>query len=78
MPELGQWWRDAVVYQVYPRSFADGNGDGLGDLAGLRARLPYLGRDGCRVPLPWSGDEPRTGSAPYRTSGCPSPATGAP
>ncbi|RFU22084.1 glycoside hydrolase family 13 protein [Geodermatophilus marinus] len=36
------WWRDAVVYQVYLRSFADGNGDGIGDLAGLRARLPYL------------------------------------
>jgi alpha-glucosidase len=36
------WWRSAVVYQVYLRSFADGNGDGTGDLAGLRARLPYL------------------------------------
>ena len=36
------WWRTAVVYQVYLRSFADGNGDGIGDLAGLRARLPYL------------------------------------
>lgn len=37
-----QWWRTAVVYQVYPRSFADGNGDGVGDIAGLRSRLPYL------------------------------------
>ncbi|MFD7665949.1 glycoside hydrolase family 13 protein [Streptomyces sp. NPDC059788] len=37
-----QWWRDAVIYQVYPRSFADGNGDGMGDLPGIRARLPYL------------------------------------
>jgi alpha-glucosidase len=37
-----QWWRNAVVYQVYIRSFADGNADGTGDLAGLRARLPYL------------------------------------
>ena len=36
------WWRDAVVYQVYVRSFADENGDGIGDLAGVRARLPYL------------------------------------
>ncbi len=37
-----EWWRTAVIYQVYPRSFADGNGDGTGDLAGVRARLPYL------------------------------------
>ncbi|WP_051274937.1 glycoside hydrolase family 13 protein [Cellulomonas sp. URHD0024] len=37
-----QWWRGAVIYQVYPRSFADGNGDGTGDLEGLRLRLPYL------------------------------------
>jgi alpha-glucosidase len=36
------WWRSAVVYQVYIRSFADGNGDGIGDIAGLRHRLPYL------------------------------------
>jgi alpha-glucosidase len=36
------WWRRAVVYEVYPRSFADSNGDGQGDLEGLRGRLPYL------------------------------------
>lgn len=36
------WWRQAVVYQVYIRSFADGNGDGMGDIEGLRTRLPYL------------------------------------
>jgi alpha-glucosidase len=36
------WWRSAVIYQVYIRSFADGNGDGLGDIDGLRSRLPYL------------------------------------
>lgn len=36
------WWRRAVIYQIYPRSFADGNGDGTGDLAGVRARLGYL------------------------------------
>ena len=36
------WWRHGVVYQVYIRSFADGNGDGTGDIAGLRSRLGYL------------------------------------
>jgi len=36
------WWRSAVTYQLYIRSFADGNGDGLGDIAGIRSRLPYL------------------------------------
>src|SRR6266702_5233527 len=40
--ERSSWWRDAVIYQVYPRSFADGNGDGMGDLPGITARLPYL------------------------------------
>lgn len=37
-----QWWRDAVIYQVYPRSLADGNGDGVGDLAGIGAWLAHL------------------------------------
>ncbi|MFF0448357.1 glycoside hydrolase family 13 protein [Streptomyces sp. NPDC004609] len=36
------WWRDAVIYQVYVRSFADSDGDGIGDLRGVRDRLPYL------------------------------------
>lgn len=38
----GDWWRDAVIYQVYVRSFADSDGDGIGDLRGIRERLPYL------------------------------------
>ncbi|ALN14943.1 glycoside hydrolase family 13 protein [Acidipropionibacterium acidipropionici] len=36
------WWRQAVVYQIYPRSFADANGDGIGDLAGIISRIGYL------------------------------------
>jgi alpha-glucosidase len=36
------WWRDGVIYQIYPRSFSDSNGDGLGDLPGVTSRLDYL------------------------------------
>jgi alpha-glucosidase len=36
------WWRDGIIYQIYPRSFADGNNDGLGDLPGILSRLDYL------------------------------------
>src|SRR5581483_10699830 len=36
------WWRDAVFYQIYIRSFADSNGDGVGDLEGIRSRLDHL------------------------------------
>jgi alpha-glucosidase len=38
----GQWWRSAVIYQIYPRSWADSDGDGVGDLPGITARLPHL------------------------------------
>lgn len=44
--EESHWWQTAVVYQVYIRSFADGDGDGVGDIQGLRARLPYLAQLG--------------------------------
>lgn len=40
--ETGRWWKQAVVYQIYPRSFMDSNGDGIGDLNGITARLDYL------------------------------------
>jgi alpha-glucosidase len=36
------WWRDGIIYQIYPRSFADRNGDGIGDLNGIRSKLDYL------------------------------------
>jgi alpha-glucosidase len=40
------WWRNGIFYQIYPRSFQDSNGDGVGDLAGIMRRLPYLSRLG--------------------------------
>ena len=43
------WWKECVVYQIYPRSFQDSNGDGIGDLPGITARLPYLRRLGVDV-----------------------------
>ena len=37
-----KWWKNAVIYQIYPRSFADSNGDGIGDLKGIISKLDYL------------------------------------
>ena len=37
-----QWWHSSVVYQIYPRSFNDSNGDGIGDINGIREKLDYL------------------------------------
>ena len=36
------WWKKSVIYQIYPRSLADSNGDGTGDLNGITSRLDYL------------------------------------
>jgi alpha-glucosidase len=41
-PDAGPWWTSAVVYQIYPRSYLDTNGDGVGDLEGIRRRLDYM------------------------------------
>ena len=49
------WWRRGTIYQVYPRSFADADGDGTGDVEGIRSKLPYLsdlGVDGIWI-SPW-------------------------
>jgi oligo-1,6-glucosidase len=46
---IAPWWTNAVVYQIYPRSFADSNGDGIGDLAGIRSKLGYLAELGVDV-----------------------------
>jgi alpha-glucosidase len=44
-----EWWRGAVIYQVYPRSFQDSNGDGIGDLPGITARLEHIARLGAEA-----------------------------
>ncbi len=46
---MGEWWRDAVVYEIYPRSLADSDGDGVGDLAGIISRLGYLAELGVQA-----------------------------
>ena len=45
------WWRDGVIYQIYPRSYRDANGDGVGDLAGITERLDHLARNAPMRPI---------------------------
>ena len=42
MDKNSKWWKQSVVYQIYPRSFYDSNGDGIGDIPGITSRLDYL------------------------------------
>ena len=39
---MEKWWKESVVYQIYPRSFMDSNGDGIGDIQGIISKLDYL------------------------------------
>ena len=58
MEEQKKWWRNAVVYQIYPRSFQDSNGDGIGDIQGIIDRLDYLkklGIDAHELRCAWHG-----------------------
>src|SRR5690242_19981427 len=51
---MREWWHDAVVYQICPRSFADSDGDGVGDLPGITARLGYLAELGVQAVWIWT------------------------
>ncbi len=53
-PRFGDdWWQRGVIYQIYPRSFADSDGDGMGDLPGIIDHLDHLGRDGLGIDAIW-------------------------
>jgi alpha-glucosidase len=64
---IGDWWRHGVIYQIYPRSFMDSNGDGIGDLPGITARLDHLrgGPDSLGVDAIWLSPFYRSPMADY-------------
>ena len=68
---MSPWWRSAVVYQVYVRSFLDGDGDGVGDLAGLTAGLDAVARLG--VDAVWLTPVYRSPQATLTDSPAPGP-----
>ena len=61
LASAADWWRGAVIYQVYPRSFADTNGDGIGDLPGITRNLDYIASLG--VDAVWLSPVFNSGSA---------------
>lgn len=68
--EQKAWWKEAVIYQIYPRSFQSSNGDGIGDLPGITRRIPYLKELG--VDVIWLS---RSTSPPTMTTAMTSPTT---
>ena len=56
---MRDWWRGAVIYQIYPRSFQDHNGDGIGDLVGITERLDYVADLGVDAHLAVARSSPR-------------------
>ena len=70
-----KWWQRSTVYQIYPRSFQDSNGDGIGDLPGITSRLEYireLGADAVNI----SASSARTPSGSLRSTSLPMMTTG--
>ena len=67
-----RWWKESVVYQIYPRSFCDSNGDGIGDLNGITSKLDYLKELGVDViwlsPVSVIIRRSWTNSEPWKTS----------
>ena len=58
-----KWWKEAVVYQIYPRSFKDSNGDGIGDLNGITSKLDYI--KGLGADVVWLGPHYDSPNADY-------------